>query len=528
MSDPQQVLASREALWGIDAALARRMERPRGWVLVDAESAALPSAVVHVRPWLRDPGAERGFRIEAGTRRYALADVQPGYGVVFLAGSGGAMDAAGYDSVATVLERGTPYLVVSVDTGGLVLMDGDGRWVAMPPPRNAASGFLTLEVQGSRTLRREITLPCQIAVSSAAAQDGLSVRIAEKKGFRQADGRFRLRTAAGEPLGRGRLRIDFDPSGQADRLVVIPEGFAAPVEALRLEASRAARGRRFQRGLPVRLHLLFDRTTLDPENWARAFEAQMGGEEQEEEFTVDEDPKPKWNLQMRRGLAQALARTLARLHELVKPELWWFADVAQPGVAEPDGLPRSSTAWGHPGECAVENLEDRLTGRVFGYATGMDLIDAVDELVAQVSAATLDAPREQHALLIVGDSPPPPTDEADPIWQGIIERPLRTNARRSPLFRQHLASLAERQVPVGWLFVRSSAHPAGRELTVAAHYPSYQTLRENTLAALKRVPDLLVQSSDGAEDFARSLAELFFQMAARPDLPSRLEIEEPA
>jgi hypothetical protein len=524
MSDPRQILASREVLAGIDTALARRMERPRGWVLVDAESAALPSVLVHARPWLRDPGAERGFRIEAELRRFSHSEIQPGYGIVFLAGSDGRMDAAGYESVAAALDAGAPHLVVRVEADGLVCADGAGRWVGLPPARRAASDLLSLEVQGVRTQRWEVTLPFRLTISSPAAQDSVSLRLAEKRGFGDATGRFRLHTLGGEPLGRGSLRIDFDPDGPADRLAVIPEGFAAPVEALRLEAPRAARGRRFQRGVPVRLHLLFDRTTLDPESWARAFEALLVTDEQEEEFTVDEDPQPKWNLQIRRGLAQALVRTLPQLHDLIKPELWWFADVAQPGVAEPDGLPKAATAWGHPGECAAENLEDRLAGRAFGYATGMDLIDAVDELLAQVAAATLDAPREQHVLLIVGDSPPPPADERDPIWQGVIESPLRTNARRSPLFRQHLANLAARQVPVGWLFVRSSGHPAGRELVVA-HYPFYQTLRENTVAALKRVPDLLVQSADGAEDFDRALTELFRQMAVKPDQPSRLEIE---
>jgi hypothetical protein len=527
MSDPRQILTSREALSGIDAALARRMERPRGWVLVDAESASLPSKVVHTRPWLHDPEAVRGFRIESVPHRFSRSEVQPGYGVVFLAGPGGAMDPAGYESVAAMLDDGTPHLVICLDGDGLVVSDGAGHWLGMPVPRRVLSNLLVLEIQAATTARRETSLPFHIPVSSSMSQDMILIRLAEKKGFREAEGRFRLRTAGGGPLGRGSLRIDFEAQGPADQLVVFPEGFAGSVEALRLEAPRAAGGRRFQRGLPVRLHLLFDRTTLDPENWARAFEALMVTDEQEQEFTVDEDPKPKWNLQIRRGLAQALARTLPQLHDLVKPELWWFADIAQPGVAEPDGLPSSTITFGHPGDCAIENLEDRLVGRTFGYATGMDLIDAVDELLAEVSAAISASPREQHAVLIVGDSPPPPADENDPIWQGVIQRPLRTNARCSPLFQQHLTILAERQVPVGWLFIRSSAHPTGRELFVA-HYPYYQTLRENTLAALKRMPDLLVQSSDGVESFDRALMELFRRMAARPEVPSCLEIEEPA
>lgn len=525
MSDPREILQSPEALEGIDAALTRRSGRHRGWLLIDAESPDLPGVVVHVRPWLQDPGAERRFRIGAALRRSSAADVSTGYGVVFLAGSEGRMDAAGYDRLAGALEKDLPHLVIRIEADGLAFSDGEGRWIELPPPRKVATVPLDLEVHGARTLREEVTLPFRIAVSSASTQDSVHLRLVERGGFRGTDFRFRLRAGGGVPLGRGVLRVDFDPEGPSDRLVVVPEEFVPAVEVLPQDAPRPVRGRRFARGVPVRLHILFDRTTLDHEHWERAFAALTDIAPQVEDDSP-EDPKSKWNLQLRQGLANALTGRLADLHDGVKLELWWFADMAQPGVAEPDNLPKSRTAWGHPGECAPDKLEDRLSGRVFGYATGMDLFDAVDEALGQVAAMTGSAQREQHAVLIVGDSPPPPADERDPIWQELVERPLRTNARRSPVFQQHLEELARRQVPVGWLFVRSSAPPVGRDLYLG-HYPQFQTLRENTLAALRRVPDLMVQSCDGAEDFDRGLAELFRQMAVKPETPSKLEIGEP-
>ena len=526
MSDPREILQLPEALESIDAALTRRSRRHRGWLLIDAESPELPGFVVHVRSWLQDPGAEKRFRVGTRLRRSSGADLAAGYGVVFLAGPDGLMDTAGYDRLAEALEKDLPHLVVRVETDGLAFSDGAGRWVELPPPRKMATVPLDLEVHGARTLREEVTLPFRIAVSSSLTQDSVHLRLVDRGGFRSTNFRFRLRAAGGVPLGRGVLRIDFDPEGPSDRLVVVPEGFVPAVEVVPQDSPRPARGRRFVRGVPLRLHLLFDRTTLDHEQWERAFAALTDVAPQVDDEFQAEDPRSNWNLQVRRGLANAMAGRLADLHDGVKLELWWFADMAQPGVAEPDNLPKSRTAWGHPGECALEKLADRLSGRVFGYATGMDLFDAVDEVLGQVASLTGSAQREQHAVLIVGDSPPPPADEWDPIWQELVERPLRTNARRSPAFRQHLEELTRRQVPVGWLFVRSSAPPVGRDLYLG-HYPQFQTLRENTLAALKRMPDLMVQSCDGAEDFDRGLAELFRQMGIKPETPSRLEVGEP-
>jgi hypothetical protein len=523
MDDPWQILQVPEVLTRIDAALARRSGRYRGWFLVDCGSAELPSAIVHVRSWLQDPEMERRFRLGAGLRRYSRAEVPPGYGVVFLAGADGQMDGAGYDSLAVAIEEDLLYLVIRAGEEGLTCSDRAGRWTELPPPRSMVAAPLDLEVHGVTTVRTETTLPLRIAVTSVASQDTVLLRLVDRNGFRDSEVRYRLSTGGSVPLGRGALRIDFEPEGASDRLIVTAEDFVPRVEAVRLKAPRLGNSRRFSRRVPVRLHLLFDRTTLDLESWERAFAALIDTSPQVEDG-VDEDPKMNWNLQIRRGLAPALVRRLPDLHESVKLDLWWFADVGQPGVAEPDSLPRAGAPFGHPGDCAVERLENSLGGQVFGYASGMDLFDAVDDLLAQVAAASVSAQREQQAVLIVGDSPPPPADERDPIWQQLLERPLRTNARRSSLFRETLETLAGRLVPVGWLFFRSSVPPAGGRDLYMAHYPQYQTLRENTLAALRKVPDLLVESSDGIEGFDQALENLFRQMGARPDPPSRLEI----
>ncbi|HEX4955388.1 MAG TPA: hypothetical protein VF017_18510 [Thermoanaerobaculia bacterium] len=517
MSDLRTLLDSTEALLGLDAALAGRLEKRQGWLLVDTRTAELPAVTVHVRPWLRDPGCPATFRIEEHERPYSRMALRSGYGLIFLTGSRGAMDEAGYQALQDALDDEVPHVLVCDGESGLSFHDGGGRWSRVPHPRPVAQRELRLEIHGSGSMKVDRVLPCRVRVESPAARDSFRIRLEERRGFRETEIPFHLQTSGDVPLGEGWLCLDFVPGEEVDRLVVRPEGFSPTVAIERMNGRRPVRQRS-----PARLHLLFDRTTLDLESWPRAFESATLGMDERDAARVGDDPRSEWNLGLRRALAQALTDQLHHPKGPARIELWWFADTPQPGIDRLEGLPVAPARWGRAGACAPLHLPGRLTGSVFGYASGLDLFDAVDELIVQVAEATKESPQEQHAVLVVGDSPPPPADEQDPVWLGLVDRPLRTNARRSPLFRRALAELGELQIPVGWLFLRHSADPPANPHFVP-HYALYQTLRESTLAALRRYgPALILESADGPEDLARALGEILRQMAGRRELPSRL------
>lgn len=517
MSDLRTLLDSAETLLRLDAALAGRLEKRQGWLFVDARAAELPAVAVHVRPWLRDAGRPPTFRIGEDEQPYSRPALRSGYGLIFLTGPQGSMDETGYQVLQEALDDELPHVLVGAGESGLSFHDGGGRWSPLPHPRPLAPRGLRLEIHGAGSTQVHGMLPCRVHVESPATRDSFRIRVDERRGFRETDVPFHLQTSGDAPLGRGWLRLDFIPDGVMDRLVVHPEGFSQAVEIERTNGRRPARQRP-----PARLHLLFDRTTLDLESWPRAFERATLGMDERDAPRLGEDPRSEWNIGLRRALAQAVADHLEPLEGPARVELWWFADTPQPGIDRLEGLPIAPARWGRAGACAPQHLAGRLTGSVFGYASGLDLFDAVDELIVQVAEATRESPQERHAVLVVGDSPPPPADDQDPIWLGLVDRPLRTNARRSPLFRRALAELGDLQIPVGWLFLRHSADPPGNHHFVP-HYALYQTLRESTLAALRRFgPELILESADGPEDLGRALGEILRRMEGRREMPSRL------
>jgi hypothetical protein len=518
MRSIRELLLSPPTLAGIEAALTRRAGAPRGWIAVDGRIRGLPAVEVHARPWLQDADREPGFRLADEPVAFSVSAVHPGQAVVFLAGPAGQMDAEGNAALVEVLGHDLACLVMQVHEDRLLYRDPSDRWAPLPVAQPTVANPLDFELHGSRIAKREATLPFAVAAESALSRDFFRLRLLDGDGFQDPDLRFEIRTADASPLGRGKLGIDFAPDGAADRLVVTPEGFAGEVQVYARAAGNPWK-RRFAPATPVRLHVLLDRTTLDLESWRRALEALMSIRP----LAADED-SPTWNLVLREALALALKQRLPELHEPSRLELWWFADVALEGVAEPEGLPKSGITWGTAGECALDRLGSALAGAVFGYATGFDLVDAVDDGLEQVAASCLRLRDEQPAVLVVGDSPPPPRDEQDPIWQELIDHPLHTNTRRSPKFRAQLDALASRRVPVGWLFLRSSVPPELKDERLLKTYAHYQTLRERTLAALRATPHLWVESCDGPPDLDRALAAIFHWMKLQPEAPSRLHL----
>ena len=527
------VLSSQELLTRIDAALARRDPERRGWALVDATRPGLPGVRIHARPFLLEPCGAPGLRVEAEARPFRPEELPAKYGLILLASDPGDLDESALQALRSTVERQRSTLCLYAPAGAALSMSQEGRLVPLPAaPASLGVGRIHMTLRGREDLDLAAPLPKKVRVRGAEPRDTFFVRSLLSPEAGESFERFEIVSRDGSPLGEALLRLDLGTDGEADRLVITPwsgedrilvrhTGILPPPPPDRA----------------VRLHVIFDRTTLDREAWERALSAagQWMQDAEDSNPTVEarvDRSQREWNHEIRARLALSMRETVPKLHRRVILDLWWFADAPRPGMAPSDGLPTAPAAWGHLGTRRLENLSDTLLATDFDYACGMDLFDAVDEALEQVVHRTRDLTDERHAVLIVGDSPPPPADEQDPLWQRVVDGPPRTNARRSPKFRDALARLRREEIPVGWLFVR---HPKSVNSQTAKerergllfeHYPRFQTLRERVLAALQQQPGLLLEDCDGVEDFERSLGALFQRMRKVREAVSRLSIEE--
>jgi hypothetical protein len=528
------VLSSQELLTRIDAALARQDPERRGWALVDAARPDLPAVHIHARPFLLEPRSAPGLRVESETRPLRPEELPPKYGLVLLASDPGDMDEAALQALRSAVERQRSTLCLYSPAGAAFLMSQEGRLVPLPAaPASLGVGRIHITLRGREDLDLVALLPKKVRVRGAEPRATFFVRSLLSPEAGESFERFEVVSRDGSPVGEALLCLDLGTDGQADRLVITPwsgedrilvrhTGVLPPPPPL---------------DHAVRLHVIFDRTTLDREAWERALAVANRWTQNVVDLNPTKEgradrPQREWNHEIRTGLAMSMRETVPKLHRRVILDLWWFADAPRPGMAPSDGLPTAPAAWGHLGTRRLENLSDALLATDFDYACGMDLFDAADEALEQVAHRIRDLTEESHAVLIVGDSPPPAADEQDPLWQRVVDGPPRTNARRSPKFRDALARLRREEIPVGWLFVR---HPKNvnpqtakeRERALLLEdYPRFQTLRERVLAALQQQPGLLLEDCDGVEDFERSLGALFQRMRKVREAVSRLSIEE--
>jgi hypothetical protein len=491
-------------------------QRLRGWVAADATLPHLPWVTVHLRPWLSDAGTPPGLRLEAGEGQLRGGAPAIGYGLVMLARDPASLVEPALAILRAAMSHGRPNLCVFGFPGELTF-PYQGERLPLPEPRPLpALEPIRLELRGRIPLALETTLPATVRIRGTQARHFLLARAGRAAGFEARFERFEIRSRDGSPVGEITLLADLRAEADgSDRLTLAPAASDARIEVRSAGLERTNRTRRFAGSSSLRLHVLFDRTTLDVESWPRALAALTSRSAEVNEAAA---PKGRWNLKLRQQLAVGLQASAHLLHRRPILDFWWFADQPRPGIAPPDGLPIAATAWGHPGELRLEQLPAALLGRDFDYACGMDLFDAVDEALEQVAGRVGNPAANPHAVLIVGDSPPPPADEHDPLWQRIVQGnggAPRTNARRSQRFRQVLASLDRKGVPVGWLFVRHPGNPEAQPADLDLR-PRFQTLREEILAALQHYASLVIEGCDPGEDIGRSLGALFARLNQEP------------
>jgi hypothetical protein len=437
-------------------------------------------------------------------------------------------------------KEGIPWLTIEISNeekrGGrnwdeikIIFPDGVSRPLPPEAPTVRASE-IELTIEGETPLTIKCLLPIEIEVQSDAPNAALTVRVPNSAGFSRSAYNFLVSRKDDNPLGNGRMRVDtLLRPGQSDDVVLRVVDFSGAYSQQWEQRPGSNLWPTFDQRRLV-LHLLYDRTTIDAEFWTTALAATddplilQGGDEV---FAAVPHHNPQtWNMRWRTSLAQAMAATAEELHHDSSFCLWWFADKPRDGIAQ-GSLPviHGPEPFGCVGEYGVEGLAKELGAASFDYVSGLDLFDAADDaLIEIVDSIKHNRTNRQHAILIVGDSPPPPQDTEDELWKYLLEKPLRTNARCSPRFRQALQELKSAKAPVAWLYLRVAHPPADTpNRQFLKDFQAFRTLKERTLEALRQthIDGLIVEGCESPAELEQSLRRLFSRIKyGRPKVPA--------
>lgn len=236
------------------------------------------------------------------------------------------------------------------------------------------------------------------------------------------------------------------------------------------------------------LHLVVDRTMLDDVRWHLGLNAALGAMEAELTglFEGDTPPEQPSNKGFLESLDRAVDGHAGGLAARVSVQLYWYGD--RPGAHSDDGrLPTVGTlaAAGRAGSWS----RGRLMGPDFGYVRGFDLFDAADEAMLLVVDAVKRAPSSRHAVLFVGDSPPPPSSPSGPLWKTLVAAPIPTSARCSAGFVDGLSTLRGLEVPVAWVVPQPGRMAPG---TQAERFVAHQERVRLVAGALSQLSGLHV------------------------------------
>lgn len=510
-------------LTAIDNVVRQALPERRGWILLDAEHQQ--QTVVHGRPYLSSPGLPPRFRVDQTRQGAGLGqlrkDASPESRYVVVVARGDAQLAEGVADLCDALSRMNVKWVSVWTVAGGALATVDDEGFVIPPPQLRQEPAIPLPFVFEEELSGKFSVPFSIAVESHEATALLHIAIdGPADSFETSAYEFSFRAVPpATPLGAGRLVFDVDLAPDAsDVLVVSPADFRGSVETLPVAISVDGPVSR----LRAHLHVIVDRTTLDVESFSSGLllESNLS----DDDFRPNKEPLPhwdQWNLRSRTALANALTEIVPKLQPPTQLSLWWFADVQRDGIAASRIKPPAEP-FGPWGECDVEHVPVILRGAPFSYKPGLDVFDAVDEALSAVAAGIgerLQQRSERHAVIIVGDSPPPPRDEADVFWSALVDGSVRTSSRRSPLFHDALESLGKSNVPVGWLYLRYAAPPAFEDSGAAGIFELAQAASVRTYDALRKVPRLTVEPAEGADKVTEALRRLLDHMSAAPRQP---------
>ena len=514
----------------LDQEIRAQWPQRKGWVLVDLSERKLPPIWIHARHYLRgsESAASHGYRVEqAEGAAFHLPSADDDYTVVFVRAPGQPIAEAAKKLLFDAQQQSLAWLTIELrgDSEAEVFRRDGSSHPLTKDEAPLAAQEIEVALIGDVSRRRRHFLPFKTKLASNGPNALFTVELAEPAGFSRKSYHFVF--SSDQPLGQGAVEVDVRLRvGQPDEIILRNLDFVFPVEVDVWEIPPCGEKWEIIGEEPLVLHVLFDRTSIDAEFWVTALatfdnvaQSHTGRDAKALGLAEVSVPPQKWNQPLRKNLADALTEILPELHNDVTMDLWWFADIERSGIVRPDRVPTTKSSTGQAGISDASQLADRLLSQSFNYAPGLDWFDAVDEGLLQIEESirhSQEDGRQQHLILIVGDSPPPPKNTDDPIWQQLVDRPLRTNARRSPKFQDALQSLRRIKIPVCWLFFRATPPP---EDTVFPDYLSlfsvFETLKERALKALEQIDGLSIEGCSGTkEGMARGLRKLFLHLKA--------------
>jgi hypothetical protein len=465
-----------------------------GFLGIDGETGQ--GAWFHLRAFYLE-GGEQGCRIvpmASIEELVPLQQPQSGYFVAVLRRPG-----------QTVVNKpdipdGVPNLIVEMAHEGEITVVTSTGYCRPLTPVDGTGPLQGLNLRVGAQPHR-VTMPTEVSVEFSGDRCHLVLSCDDSR-LGNVDHEFVL---ARTPQGRRRdgnaaVRVDIEAvPGNHDRLIVAVDSRAFELRSLT--------GIPREPLPPLVLHVVFDRTAIDDDRWSEAALATIRSLNE-----TTPPPTGHWNELLRRRTAEAMKDAVAGMDRRIELELWPFADVPSDAMSRSHlTLSETSPAWSHiPCGGEVNRLTAALNdGNRCSWRYGLDYVDAVDEALEAVESAVADQGAvqrerkdEQHAVLIVGDSPPPPQLVADPLWDAIVEE-RQTNCRRSSRFMDTLARLRQSQTPVLWAFIRLKGRDTGDDESILRLH----RIQERVASALAGIEGLIV-SACYSEDLTSTICAL--------------------